>query len=70
MLVYLDGTAETYAKFASKRRGEAVDVDAVDYILDQGFVTESILRVLNHEVEYKSLAHDLRATGYPLRSPL
>lgn len=70
LLKYLDGNAEIYAKFASERRGEAVDVDAVGYILDQGFVTESILRVLNPEVEFKSLAHDLRATGYPLRSPL
>lgn len=70
MLKFLDGNPETFANWAGKRRGEAVDVDAVGYILDQGFVTESILRVLNPEVEFKSLAHDLRATGYPLRSPL
>lgn len=70
MLKFLDGDPETYAGWASTRRGEAVDADAVSYILDRGFVTDSILRVLNPRVEYKSLAHDLRATGYPLRGPL
>lgn len=70
LLRFVDGEPETYAKWASARRDEPVDVDAVGYFYDRRFVTESILRVLNPRVEYRSLAHDLRTTGYPLKSPL
>jgi hypothetical protein len=70
MLRFLDGNPRTFADWAQARYGAPIDIDAVGYIFDQGFVTESILRVLNPVVSYRSLAHDLRATGYPLREPL
>jgi hypothetical protein len=70
LLQYLDGNPETYADWASARKGEPVDVDAVSYLFDRRPITESILRVLNPELEYRALAHDLRSTGYPLRGPL
>lgn len=70
LLKFLDGNSTTFTTWAEKRYGISIDVDAVGYILDQGFVTESILRVLNPKIAYRQLAHDLRATGYPLRAPL
>jgi hypothetical protein len=70
MLQFLDGDPATYTAWAEARHNITIDIDAVGYILDQGFITESILRVLNNQITYRSLAHDLRITGYPLREPL
>jgi hypothetical protein len=70
LLRFLDGDPATYTAFAEARQGAAIDIDAVGYIFDQGYITESILRVLSPQITYRSLAHDLRVTGYPLREPL
>lgn len=70
LLQYLDGNPETYVNLASARQADPIDLDAVGYVFDQGFITEPILRVLNPQITYRSLAHDLRTTNYPLREPL
>ena len=63
--VLVDGTAESYRKFAEEYYEVVPDITAVRHVYDLKPLTQEIVSALNPDVDLADLAEDAAQIGYP-----
>jgi hypothetical protein len=69
LLAILDGHPSTYKAFAEDYYEKLIELEAIEQIYRHAPLTPEIIRRLNDEIMFESLAHDIEEIAYPAWSP-